>query len=542
MATIESVASDVLLDQILPLLENADIASLSQTSRAFHTLTDEEILWRRKVQADFNLPPQPARQSGWKELYRGLATARTFTWGSTGNGRLGHSWPGRVGAVSRPKEVREVRGECIVDIVAGGFGFHALTSKGKVYGWGTVGPFGVHERPEARPKRVNFPGYVKTRAISAGRSHMIALDDAGKLWEWHSFKDIDLGTIGFPGLEEKEFVSISAGWGFSAALVRKHGIVVWWEDDTMYDLRADYVTVPGTEDVVAMSAGAGFLVYLTASGDVYRVTTHSESDLLSTPPVHLERFSQPQAAGSAHLSGNFNSFAVFNTATGAVLLGSKDTSTTPDSEPLTPPELQSRGVISVAWGDYHALACCEDGTLLSWGKESQSCGCLGLGPHLEVREKNLEGYQQDADGIKMTKATTVDMPGKVFAVAAGGWHSGALCVMDDEYESENEDHSKILGGTVHVGVRGGIMRPPPVWNPGPVMMPGPVITQLGEGGEMQPVTGEQAPEGHPSHHNLGPLFLRRPRVSGEGFAQDGQGGSEGGEGSSGGLAAEPDNT
>ena len=81
------------------------------------------MYWRKRTTSTFRLPAQPLREKGWKELYRNLATARLYSWGSNGQGRLGH--PRLENGLdyytnfNYPTEVRDLPNEVVVDIVGG---------------------------------------------------------------------------------------------------------------------------------------------------------------------------------------------------------------------------------------------------------------------------------------------------------------------------------------------------------------------------------------------------------------------------------------
>lgn len=73
---------EVFLDNLLPLAEVRDVLSLGSTNKFFAALSADETFWKRKCQTDFNFTSQEtARQSGWKNLYRGLRNPRIFVWG-----------------------------------------------------------------------------------------------------------------------------------------------------------------------------------------------------------------------------------------------------------------------------------------------------------------------------------------------------------------------------------------------------------------------------------------------------------------------------
>jgi SCF-associated factor 1 len=80
---IADIPVEVFLDNLFPLAEVRDVLNLGSTNKLFAALSADETFWRRKCKADFNFTSQEtARQSGWKNLYRGLNHPRIFVWGS----------------------------------------------------------------------------------------------------------------------------------------------------------------------------------------------------------------------------------------------------------------------------------------------------------------------------------------------------------------------------------------------------------------------------------------------------------------------------
>lgn len=80
---IADIPVEVFLDNLLPLAELRDVLSLGSTNKLFAAVCADDTFWRRRCQADFNFTSQEtARQSGWKNLYRGLKHPRIFVWGS----------------------------------------------------------------------------------------------------------------------------------------------------------------------------------------------------------------------------------------------------------------------------------------------------------------------------------------------------------------------------------------------------------------------------------------------------------------------------
>ncbi|KAI9801209.1 MAG: hypothetical protein M1825_003483 [Sarcosagium campestre] len=136
----------------------------------------------------------------------------------------------------------------------------------------------------------------------------------------------------------------------------------------------------------------GFVVFLTDLGKVFSAVIDPQD---SGHPMELGGF-EPSAgrAKMSEINGSFRSFAVFNTD-GDIVVGDTDLlnrtlearaataelSITDEAYPkgTRPPEIQNRGIISLAFGDWHRMALTASGHILAFGKESDWCGCLGLG-------------------------------------------------------------------------------------------------------------------------------------------------------------------
>ena len=272
---------------------------------------------------------------------------------------------------------------------------------------------------------------------------------------------------------------VAAGWNHSAALVNGVGIVVWFpgpqgtldEEGTLVDGEL----VPGTcyiegtpqpsaisdEDweyakevgeVAGIMAGDSYLVFLTKSGKVYAV--YAEPSMVAgTRPVQLYHFSAPTGEKPmTYISGSFHKFAVFN-SDGLVYIGTKgqvqealDGSMVRQgpgveealNKPTVIPSLQKRGIVAIAFGDYHSLALTAEGKVLSWGTESQMCGCLGHGPVEIARRRGVRltahGQLNEPTEVRFDPLETSNRQKPegnqyfIFNISAAGWHSGALAL------------------------------------------------------------------------------------------------------------------
>ncbi|KLO11069.1 RCC1/BLIP-II protein [Schizopora paradoxa] len=164
-----------------------------------------------------------------------------------------------------------------------------------------------------------------------------------------------------------------------------------------------------------------------------------------------------------HISAHFNHFVAYSTGLDSIVLrGSTETQEDNFAEII--PELQYKSVISVVLGDYHSAALTENGKLYTWGAFSQ--GALGLGDPKDIEVGQPGGFSsqrhRDAarSGLRAARVPDVAVPTEVrfdheskkkkdrfcFAVAAAGWHTGALVIDldpdDDEEIAETEEEEQ----------------------------------------------------------------------------------------------------
>lgn len=273
---------------------------------------------------------------------------------------------------------------------------------------------------------------------------------------------------------------------------------------------------------------AGYIVFTTDLHKIFCYRTTFPMPALEVPePIELSTFYNAlpdQPFKIRDLQGAFTRFAIF-TDSGDIITGTEEflsqfhqasTSSTADSPIPLPlpdiiPSLQSKSIISLAFGDHHFHALHANGTITSYGQELQRCGALGLGgstngptngpangrargvlvtqagfgngrlPHGEGRtvwfEPLMEKWLEDVmsksedveanarremllsgdegvrkaiadyleqEGSKWEEGVTEDGEmGAYFAlkVAAAGWHSAALVLVDEEKaEKAREKH------------------------------------------------------------------------------------------------------
>ena len=278
--------------------------------------------------------------------------------------------------------------------------------------------------------------------FSVGRTEILALSDSGLLWLWSSDMAAPAARIEFQKLDVSEnaaagawkILRIVAGWHVNSVYVSGKGIVYWKEvhrrsvlpnrphgapppsvvpvDDrlvpqTSYQRPQRLAREVSVEDeelgktvgeVTSHVMLENYIVFLTDLGKVFAIR-HTTSVAAGRGIFELHNFEPTESDGKmSDLQGAFRSFAVFNTGGDVVVIGDQElldrawtrafepprSSSTEEDVlllPERPPELQGRGVVSLAFGDWHRLALTKEGHVLASGREPVSCGCLGLGPH-----------------------------------------------------------------------------------------------------------------------------------------------------------------
>jgi len=146
----------------------------------------------------------------------------------------------------------------------------------------------------------------------------------------------------------------------------------------------------------------------------------------------------------SQISANYLNFIAYSTGSSSIVLMG-DTRTNPNSRPKIIPALQNKSIISVVLGDYHNVALTSSGEVMTWGE--YSAGALGLGDPTTLVPGTpgafaTEEARQEAEEDRMGEPLAVEFPSKVrfdhglkmpkdrfcFAVAAAGWHTGALVI------------------------------------------------------------------------------------------------------------------
>lgn len=136
-----------------------------------------------------------------------------------------------------------------MDLVAGGWSFHALSVHGKVYHWGQLdgGSFAPY-RPASTSAipLAAYPGAMvpvvtemapqipPIARMLSGRLHVLALDERSRLWTWANWAEAGLVTSSWLDYSQYRILDIAAGWTFSAVLLehrktKERSTHVWWQ-------------------------------------------------------------------------------------------------------------------------------------------------------------------------------------------------------------------------------------------------------------------------------------------------------------------------
>lgn len=456
---------DVLL-LIFPYLDVKSFLALCSTCKSLHqpSIRLESSYWRQATRSTFRVPNRPVVEhdgARWQQMYRRLLTqTRVFTWGSNGHTRLGHSYapdahslmtprairPGRPVGPRRqvrnpmgvPTEMEDTRDlGVIADMQCGGWSTSLLTSKGTLHTAGVMDGQRVLRSPH-RLQKLTFPAEAQDdepataiRHFSAGRSHILALSDTGRIWSWSDanqpalqvkFSSLDVREVSPTHLDQPSssygtVKQVVAGWSRSSAYVQGVGIVVWdtaerepgrVNDQAPVSPTLEHGEVPRTgykrvkdtsgeseyEKALGTEVGSvlnyiileHFVVFNTDIGKVFCGRFGDDNNVEAILELRQLR---TEKASSFDVQGSFRRFAVFKndeviTADQGYLEACWEARhTDPEQADVQGleriPALQHKDIIQVAFGDYHYLALHSSGKITSYGSEMNACGALGLG-------------------------------------------------------------------------------------------------------------------------------------------------------------------
>jgi SCF-associated factor 1 len=325
-----------------------------------------------------------------------------------------------------------------------------LTAKGSLHTVGVLDGQRIFATTE-RLKPLGFPpGYpsssaeaqydepaIAIRQFSAGRSHILALSDSGRIWSWYDVKSPAL-HVKFASIDMKEISltdglsksstygrvrQVVAGWSRSSAYIHGLGIVVWdpverddGEESTDAMLVLENAEVPRTRyqrikdtrgesaDDKALGEEVGVVVnyiilehYVVFATDLGKIFCGRFGEMNKVDDILELRALRNETGTTLDVQGSFRRFAVFKN--NEVITSDQsyldacwnEKGNNPEQIDIAGlnriPALQNNDVISVAFGDYHYLALHSNGKITSYGTELQRCGALGLGGEAEDEGK-----------------------------------------------------------------------------------------------------------------------------------------------------------
>lgn len=333
------------------------------------------------------------------------ADAVPFGWGNNAGGNIGDSTTTNRSTPVATNVSGVLAGKTIISLKTSSWAFHclALTSDGKVYGWGENGSgqlgFGSTTITVSSPVAVDMSGALLGKtvaAVAAGSYHSLALTSDGLLFAWGSNAAGELGNnsttnssvptpVDMTGvLAGKTIVQIAAGQSCSAVL-DSNGKVYAWGSNTNGRL-GDGTTTDSHVPVAVDTSGV-------LSGKVVsQLSLGSSHSLVMTSDGML--------------------FAWGSNGRGQLGNGTTTSSSSPVAVDVSG-VLASKTITSLAAGYTHSLALASDGTVYAWGADEY--GMLG---NASVAVQSNTAVAVDTTGVLSGK--TVSM------IGAGLYNSLAL--------------------------------------------------------------------------------------------------------------------
>jgi alpha-tubulin suppressor-like RCC1 family protein len=205
-----------------------------------------------------------------------------WTWGLNRDGQLGDGTSGDAANKLSPVEIQGLTG--VIGIAAGGTHSVALKDDGTVWTWGD-NQFG--QLGNASTQSVSSPQQVTALSnvidIAAGYAHSVALCADGTVWAWglNTNGQLGAGTTAQPAIPV-EVIGLSnireIGCGSSHCFAIDSTGSVWgWGNNDAGQLgdRSKVNQVHPVqielEDIIAVTAGDRFSLFLDANGQVYSV-------------------------------------------------------------------------------------------------------------------------------------------------------------------------------------------------------------------------------------------------------------------------------
>ena len=300
-----------------------------------------------------------------------------WAWGNNSNGQLGN---GTMTSTSVPVQIS---GLTAVILAAGTAHTVALKSDGTVWAWGTnsSGQLGNGTITQSLvPLQVG--GIANVIALAAGNAYTVAVKNDGTVWAWGDNSSGQLGNgtiirspvpVQVSGMSN--VIAVAAGTAHTVAL-KNDGTVWTWGDNTYGQLGNGSIT----QSLVPLPVESLANIIAIAAGSTH--TAALRNDIIDV---------------SIWMWGNNND--------GQLGIGSTDQSLVPVQTPgLSGVTAGVSGIVAIAAGSAHTAALMNDGTVWTWGNNSN--GQLGIG-----------NTQQSLVAVQVSGMTNA------MAVAAGSLHT-----------------------------------------------------------------------------------------------------------------------
>jgi alpha-tubulin suppressor-like RCC1 family protein len=320
-----------------------------------------------------------------------------IAWGSDSNGQLGNGG-GNTDATS-PEQILIL--PTTYQAVAVGESHSLSLNAGKVYAWGShsVGQLGTGGGGDQNVPTVAQVLPADVIAIAAGANHSLAVRQGGTVFSWGSNSAGQLGNAtNLPSRNTPTFipsladiVAVAAGEEFSLAL-KSDGKVFSWGSDAQGQLGNGGnntnmevpVLVPGATSIIAIAAGRSHALALKSDGTLLAWGLDANGELGDNAAEANQGSPVPVANASqivAISAGGFHSMALKSDRTalvwGSHLSGQLGTGTNGNQTQTTPVATTSGDWVGIATGRRHSFGLKSDGSLVSFGSDSN--GQLGNG-------------------------------------------------------------------------------------------------------------------------------------------------------------------
>ncbi|CAO3703534.1 unnamed protein product [Rhizopus stolonifer] len=268
-------------------LKEEDLFELSYVSHAYHSLTKDEYIWKRKCIEDFNISSNIATSKTiWKTTYISLKNPKIYAWtGDIFDKPISiPETEERQRQVSQSSQVRFFNGKGIVDIAITVHYIYGLDRSGRLWIQGNRRDTSGNWEPVHVPwilKQIRF------KSLSVCKNCCIGLAQDGKVWCWRDHNGLNniKRVYGFSA----QVIQVIARYGSCFLLTDRGEIWLTAEpegdpsgieptlfsipkDDERTELTAKFVMQP-RDTIVQLVGLSRQIVALTQSGAVLMIDT-----------------------------------------------------------------------------------------------------------------------------------------------------------------------------------------------------------------------------------------------------------------------------